>query len=41
MVGVVKIPWCLLQGWLSMDGKISVFTLTGRLLWNYDYGEEE
>lgn len=42
MVGMVNNPSILATGMLfSLDGRMNVFTLTGTLLWNYDYGEEE
>jgi hypothetical protein len=42
MVGMVNNPSILATGMMfSLDGHVNVFTLTGTLLWNYDYGEEE
>jgi hypothetical protein len=41
MVGVVANPIVFATGVSLMDGKKNVFTLMGRLLWNYDYEEEE
>jgi hypothetical protein len=41
MVGVVANPIVFATGVALMGGRMNVFTLTGRLLWNYDYEEEE
>ena len=42
MVGMVNNPIVLATGMtFSLDGRMGFFTLTGRLLWNYDYEEEE
>ena len=41
MMGVVANPIIAATGVALMDGRLKVFTLTGRLLWNYDSGEEE
>ena len=42
MVGIVNNPIVLATGMtFSLDGTMGFFTLTGRLLWNYDYEEEE
>ena len=39
MTGIIVNPLILATGMVYMDGRLSVFTLTGRLLYNYDYEE--
>ena len=39
MIGIIVNPLILATGMVYMDGRLSVFTLTGRLLYNYDYEE--
>jgi hypothetical protein len=41
MTGIVMNPLIFAVGTTSMGGHINSFGLMGRLLWNYDYGEEE